>query len=130
MNRSHHQTGYVALLAVLVMGAVATATAMALLLTGTDSLRQVQATQHSIQSRTIAHACAEEALQVIHDNTTFTGNGNLSFSVGSCTYTVTNTGGNNRSIAVTSTMFEITRKLQISVTIGASISIVSWQEAS
>lgn len=130
MRMRENQSGYVALLAVLVMGAVATATAISLLLSGTDALRQILVTQQSIQARTIAHACAEEALQTIHDTMAFTGSNSLIYSPGTCTYTVTNTGGNNRSIAVTSTVGESTRKLQISVTISSSISVVSWQEAS
>jgi hypothetical protein len=124
-------SGYVALIAVLIVGAVSVAVSLALLTIGTDSQRAALVEQQSKQARTLAVTCSEEALQQIHDTTTFTGTNNLSLGQGSCTYTVSNTGGNTRSIATSATVGSVVRKIQLYVTIGtSSISITSWQEVS
>jgi hypothetical protein len=125
------QGGYVALITVLIVGAVSLAVGVAILLTGTDSQRVTLVLQQSIQARNLANACVEEALQQMHDSTTFTGTNNLSLDQGTCTYTVTNTGGNNRTIVTTATVGNVVRKNQVYATIGtSSISITSWQEVS
>ncbi|HKX73530.1 MAG TPA: hypothetical protein VJM32_05925 [Candidatus Saccharimonadales bacterium] len=121
--------GYVALLAVLIVGAASVAAALALLTGGTDSQRSTLVTQQSAQARSLASACAEEALQQIHDSASFTGTNNISLGQGTCAYTVTNTGGANRTIDATGTVNSVVRKLKIYATINASsLSIISWQE--
>jgi hypothetical protein len=125
------QSGYVALLAVLIVGAACTAIALAILTTGADSGRWVLVAQQSTQARALAAACSEEALQVIHDNTAFTGTSSLSLGQGSCSYTVANTGGATRTVDVSGTVGTVVRKSKTYVTIGASsISITSWQDVS
>jgi hypothetical protein len=130
MYRRMKQSGYVALMAVLIVGAASLAIATALLLTAADSQRATIITQQSAQARNIAAACAEEALQQIHDNTSFTSAGtNMNVTPGSCTYTVTNTGGSNRTITSSATVSGVVRRLQITITIGVSnITINTWQE--
>ena len=118
MRRNEH--GYVALLSVLVAGAVATAIATALLLQGTDSQRETLIIQQSLQARGLADACAEEALQQLHDAATFTGSNNLTLGTGSCTYTVTNTGPTTRTITANSTVGNVVRKITVYVTMSSS----------
>lgn len=120
--------GYVALMAVLVVGAASVAIATALLQTATDSQRTTIANQHSVLARQLAFACGEIALQVVHDNTSFTGTAGGAIAGGSCTYTVTNTGGNNRTITTVGTYSTSTRRVQITITIGSTITINTWQE--
>lgn len=123
------QHGYVALISVLIMSAVAIAIGTTLLISGTDGQRSTLILQQSMQARNLANACVEEALQQMHDSTTFTGTNNLSIGQGTCTYTVTNTGGSNRTIDTIGTVGNVVRKNQVYVTIGASsISVTSWQE--
>lgn len=127
----HPQSGYIALISILIIGAISTAVAVTLLVTGSDAQRSSLITQRAIQARSLASACAEEALQRIHDNTGYTGTGNLSLGAGSCSYTVTNTGGTARSVAASGTVNGVVRRVQVYVTINASsISITSWQEVS
>jgi hypothetical protein len=127
----HQSQGYIALMAVLIVGAASLAIGLALLTMGADSQRSTLIVQQSVQARSLATACAEEALQEIHDDTAFTGTGNLSLGQGTCSYTVTNTGGSNRTITSSGVVGEVTRKLEIYATIGvSSISIISWQEIS
>lgn len=125
------QDGYIALLAVLVVGAAAMATALILLTTGTNIQRTTLVRQQSFQAQQLANACAEEALQVIHDSTSYTGSGNLTLGAGACTYTVASTGSSTRTITATGTVDSVVRKSAVYVTINASsISITSWQEVS
>lgn len=124
-----HQNGYVALLAVLIIGAASLAIATTLLISGADMQRQALAEQQSIDARNLATACAEEGLQQIHDSTIFTGTNNLSLGLGSCSYTVTNTGGATRTIDSSGTVNGIVRKIKVYVTINtSSLSITSWQD--
>lgn len=126
MNR---QDGYVALIAVLVAGAASLAIALTLLTNGADSQQATLVTQQSAQARGLANACAEEALQTMRETITFTGTNSLTMGQGSCTYTVTNTGGNNRTITTVGTVNNVVQKLEVHVTITTlSISIISWQE--
>ena len=129
MSRSRQSGGYIALLAVMIVGAAAMAISLTLLTTGTDAQRTTLVAQRSIQARQLAHGCAEEALQKIHDNTAFTGNGTLTLSTGGCSYTVVNTGASTRTVTSISTLGNVVRKVTVYVTINASsISITSWQE--
>lgn len=123
------QNGYIALIAVLIVGAASLAIALALLIGGTDSQRSALVTQQSAGARNLAKACVEEAKQQMLDNNAFTGTGSLSLGQGTCDYTVTNTGGNNRAITTSGTVGGVVRKIQAYATINASsISITSWQE--
>lgn len=119
------------LLTVLVVGAVTLAITTSLLLLGTGSARTSLAKQQSEQAKGLAGACIEEALQQIRDSTSFTGTGSLTLGQGTCFYTVTNTGGSNRTITAYGTVGTITRKVRAYTTqINPSITISSWQELS
>jgi type II secretory pathway component PulK len=124
-----NESGYVALLTVLMTGAIATAIALALLVSGVDSQRSALIGQQSKQARALAVACAEEALQQVHDNIAFAGTNTLNLGQGGCTYIVLVTAPTTRSIAVTANVGNVARKIQTYATIGVSnISITSWQD--
>lgn len=129
MKNFSTQSGYVALLAVLVGGAISLAIATALLITGTNSQRETLIQQQSIQARQQATACAEEALQIIHDDTDYAGTGNLTLGTSSCNYTVTNLGGSSRRIDASSTVNTVVRNIQIMLTVGSTIAVTSWQDS-
>jgi len=123
------EAGYVALITVIIVGAVATTAGVALLDTGADAQRSALIELQSKEARNLAAACAEEALQVVHDNIAYSGTNNLSMGLGGCTYTVSVTSGTVRTIIASGTVDNVVRKLQLSVTIGSSsISVTSWQE--
>ncbi len=125
------QSGYIALLVVLIVSAAATAISLVMLSVGADAQRSSLIEQQARQARGLATACGEEALQQIHDATAFTGTNSVVLGQGSCTYTVTNTGASTRTITTAGTVGNVVKKLQIYVTIGSSsISITSWQEVS
>lgn len=130
-HKLYDQKGYVALMAVLIIGAAVTAIATTLLVFGVDSSRQFLAEQQSAQARKLADACGDEALQQIHDSTLFTGTNSLTLATGTCSYTVTNIGGQTRSVDASATIGSVVRKIKVYATIGvSSISITSWQDVS
>lgn len=121
--------GYITLLSVLVVGAVGVSLTVSLLLLGLGSSRTSFAVEQSNQAKGLANACAEEALERIREATSFTGSGNLSLGSGSCTYSVTNQGGQNRTVTTTGTVGTLVRKVSILVSaITPAILISSWQE--
>ena len=127
----YKQDGYVALLSVLVVGAVATAIGVTLLVLGADSQRETLVTQQSVQARGLADACVEEALQQLHDSASFTGTDTLTLATGSCTYTVAPTGPSTHTVTATATVGNVVRKVAVYVTMSSSsISVTSWQEVS
>jgi len=127
--QGHKDSGYIALITVLVVCAVATAVSLVLLVNGNDLQRAGQIDNYATQARGLANACAEEALQQMHDSTSFTGTNSLTLGNGTCTYTVTSTGTSTRTITTSGTVQTVVRKVQVYATIGSSnISVTSWQE--
>lgn len=121
--------GYIALLSMLIAGAVGSVIAVSVLFFGLDSMRSSFDFQASSSAWAFANACAEEGLQQIRTSASFTGTGSITFTRGSCSYTVANTGGSTRSISALATVSSTTRRSFISITkITPRIVISSWQE--
>lgn len=121
--------GYITLLSVLVIGAIAVLIAVSLILLGLSSSRNSFSLEESNQAKALANACAEEALQEIQDLLVYEGSDTISLGQGSCTYTVTNLGVQNRDIEATGTVGNVVRKVEILIDqIRPEINIVSWQE--
>lgn len=128
-RQSQDIQGFITLLSVLVVGSVGVAIAVSLLLLGLGQARTSFAVIQMGQARGLTDACAEEALEHIRESTSFTGAGNLSLGNGSCGYTVTSQGGENRTIQATSTVGSVVRKVNIVITdINPLITISTWQE--
>lgn len=131
MSSLRLENGYILLMTMLIIGAASVAITLALLLNSTDVTKSGLISQQSMLARDAAESCSEEGLLQIQGNTAYTGSGNIALTSASCTYTVTNTGGNNRTIDSSGVSGNSTRKIKIYATIGASsISITSWQEVS
>ena len=128
----HHldnQRGYITLLSVLIVSTVGFAVAVTLILLGLGSGRSSFSIEQSNQAKSVANACAERALQEIRNNTAYSGNGNLTLGQGSCSFIVSNTGGENRLINSSGQVGEVIRKVEINInTINPQINILSWQE--
>ena len=121
--------GYIALIGVLIIGSVCVAIAVLLLVSGADTQRATLVTQQSAQARFLADACAEEALQDIHDNKAYAGSDSITAGQGSCVMTTTAPDSTSKIISASGTVDNVVRKVKIYVTIGSSsISITSWQE--
>lgn len=126
------ESGYVALIAMLVIGAVASTIAGSLLLLGLGSSRSSFAEERSNHAKALANACSEEALQQIRDNTNYSAsNVTITLGQGSCTYSVIVNAGENRTINSSGTVGSITRKVKVTVTaINPKIIVSPWEEVS
>ncbi len=121
--------GYVALVSVLIVGAMGVIVATGVILLGLSWSRTSFALTQSLQAKTSADACVEEALQRIKDSTPFSGSGTLTLGLGGCTYTVTNNGAQNRSVVSVGTVGTVVRKVSVTLDkISPSINITSWRE--
>jgi hypothetical protein len=122
------QKGFSTLLLVIIIGSVALGL---ILMLSTNSLWLVKSSidsKRSVQSKELSNSCAEIALEAIRENHNYTGMGTVNISDNICNYEIINTGGNNRSITVSSTVGGVVRKLQISTDSFNPLNINSWQE--
>lgn len=123
--------GFIALVSVLVVGAIAVMVAVTFLTLGIGSSQSSFSLEQSNQAKALANACAEEALQQIRSSTPYTGTANMALGQGTCTYTVTSLGGQDRSISASGSVGQVIRKVQININkINPKIIISSWQEIS
>ena len=121
--------GFVSLIAVIIVGAVGLSVAVFLLLNGIDSMRASLVGEQSSQARALADACVETSLELIREQTSYTGNGELTLGEGNCAYAVTSQGGQLRTITSTGTVAAMVRKVRIVIdAITPDITIASWQE--
>ena len=121
--------GYVTLISVLIVGATGAAITVSIILLGLGVSRTSLAYQQLHQAKALAHGCAEEALEQIRSSTSFTGTGGLTLGQGTCAYTVSNTGGQTRSIVTSGTVGTIIRRNSLTITaINPRIIVSTWQE--
>lgn len=121
--------GFVALISVLVVGAAGVAVAVSLLLLGVGAARTSIAAIQSQQGKSLANACAEEALERVREKTSFTGNETIALGLGTCNFAVTSQGGENRTVTASGTVGGVVRKTKIIINkINPTIQVVSWQE--
>lgn len=124
-----NNNGYVTLISVLIAGAVGLSISLNLFLLQVSGVRANDIQIKSSLAKSFANACVETALENIRNNTSYTGSDNLSFSLGSCTFTVVNTGGESRTISIEGVSGETNRKVFVIISsINPLISVSSWQE--
>lgn len=129
-SRKPAPRGYVLLAAMLVIGAVGTTVATSLVLMGVSALQSGGAIADSVEAKALANACAERALQEIWSSSSFATTATLPLGNGTCTYTVTNTGGENRTITVSGTKGTVTRRATLLVNeVTTSVGVTSWGES-
>ncbi len=128
-NKYQKPTGYVTLISMLVMGAVSLSAVLSIFLTGVITTKESLAVMQSSEANALALACAEDGLEAIRDDNNYTGNTQINLGNGTCTYTVTSSGGESRTIASSGTVGTIIRKIKIQIdVINPQINIASWQE--
>lgn len=122
--------GFVALINVLLLGAIGTLFVTSFLLLGVDFSRTGAALVRSTQAKALANACAEEALQKLRESVYYAGSEQLAFTTGSCTIEpIQGVGNLNRTVQVTAAVTNVKRKIKIVVAaIHPTIQITSWQE--
>lgn len=127
-DNTMNQKGYIALISVMIIGAIGAATAVSLLLLGLNSSRTSLILEQSNQAKAVANACAEIALQNAAYHIPYNGSDTITLGQGSCDYSVITTG-NSSDITVIGAVNDITRKIQITTDNSTSpISITFWKE--
>ena len=124
-DRKH---GYVALLTVIILSAVATVIATSLLLLGLGHSRSALSENQTTQAKAAADGCTEEALRQIRLSSSYTAsNVAINFTGSSCTYTVV--AGTTGSITATGTSGNNIRKVTIDLSARTpNIVFTKWQE--
>jgi len=120
--------GFSTLLLVIIMGSISIGLMLALSMNSLWSVKSSLNTKSLNKSKAMVNACAEIVLETIRENKNFTGNSSVIISGNTCNYIVSNTGGDNRSIAITSTIYDVVSKLQINTNAFNPIVVSSWQE--
>jgi len=101
---------------------------LSLLSFGLTASRTAASFQDATQARFLGDACAEEALQQLHDNTSFVGSGSLSTGGGTCTYAISR-AGNSRTIQAVGNKNGFVRRVSVSVTsVTPRLTIGAWSE--
>lgn len=127
---ANHNRGFVALVSVLVIGAVGVALATGLLWGGVGVLRTALTVEQSAQARAFANACVEYALKELRDSTSYAGGETLTFSEGSCDIeTIGGSGNTNRTVQATGTAGSVVRRVEVEVAeVAPRMTLTSWQE--
>ncbi|MDA1209224.1 MAG: hypothetical protein O2904_04310 [bacterium] len=130
IHSTPQRNGYIFLISVLVVGAIALAITVSMLLLSTSAIRTAQTTDHSAQAAAQAYACAEYGLMQLFLDISYAGDETRTVGEGACV--ILNVGGNgneNRSLCVEGMRGNVTRRMEIILErILPSIKIYSWQE--
>lgn len=122
--------GFVVLFIVIIMGSASLALSLWMTTSSFWSIVSNRNDTKSHQARAYANACAELALENMRNNNNFIGASNGIIDGNICNYSVSNLGGNNRSIAVSADVGTVTRRLQIYTSGFNPIIISSWKDVS
>ncbi len=122
--------GYIFLLTVLVVGAIASATAVSLLLLGWAAEQNGILIVQSGQAYEYAHTCAERALRSLRSDVGYIGSGSITFSRGTCAiHAIGGEGNENRNICVEGFSGSSTHRMQLDVAqLLPSVIIRQWEE--
>jgi hypothetical protein len=128
------QSGFVALLMVLIAGSIGISIAVSVVLSGLGTSKNSFALNRSDQAKGLADGCAERGLEAIRDNNNYTGTTNLALGQGNCSYTVSGTNPNKTinatgTVGTAGTTGYTVRKVKVIINqIKPKINVSSWQE--
>jgi hypothetical protein len=124
-----NKDGYIALISVLLIGAVATSIAVSLLVWSIIATKTAQTSSYGTLSYSYAEGCVEDALRNINQNVAFTTvSGAITYANGSCSYSVSGTAP-NKVIDASGVSGPSTRKIKVLTSqTSPTITVSSWQE--
>lgn len=126
---SGHERGAVALISVLVIGAVGTAIAMSLALMGIDAARMSALGESIAKARRNANTCAESALNALRLDDAYTGNTSYAVLEGTCEVLPVTGSGGARRVQARGTVNNVIRKVEVQTTeINPLVVVQSWYE--
>ncbi len=128
-TKINKKEGFVALISILIVGAVGLLIASSLLLLGIGFSRTILLSQQANSAMSLADSCIEEALLEIRESEVGNSSGSNSFSSGSCLYNIESTGGEGRIITAKGETEFAKRKVKVIISdINPKILVWSWQE--
>lgn len=122
------KNGFSTLLIVILMGSVAISLVLAISISNYQGVKSGISDKDSSKSKALINACGEISLEAIRENNSFTGTSTVLLDGNNCTYIVSNTGGNNRTIIASGYFDSIFRKIEIHTSAFNPLVISSWQE--
>jgi len=125
--KKRSDSGYIALITVIVLGVVVSVVATSLVLLGLGYSRTSLSEMQSASAKSAADACIEDALRQVRLSSSFTGTGNLTLTNASCSYTVTN--ATTSSIVSFGISGNVTRRVTVDISSRTpTILFTKWQE--
>lgn len=124
------ERGFITLVSAVLVGAISVAIAASLLQLGVQQTRVSLAIQQSTESRALANACTEYALNQLRRSLMYAGAETLTLGNGTCEIeTVSGSGNTNRVIQTTAMVGTVVRKIEVNVATVRNIMVISdWQE--
>lgn len=133
MTISHSTTarpGYIFLVSVLAIGAIAVSTAVSLVLLGLAASQSGFSVAQSAQAYENAHTCVERALRLLREDVSYGGEERFVLADGECALApIGGSGNNERTICAEGTFRDLTRRMQVRVrSLFPSVRIAAWEE--
>jgi len=129
MQSFFRQNGYIALISVLIIGAMALSVGLSLLTIGISNTQTALVRQQLEQSKALSSACAEKALYQIRADNNYSGTLNFNLGQGTCSVMVIKGGSENRTVQSTGTVNNTNARIKIILSdIYPTLVISSWQE--
>lgn len=130
MKKPKKQLGYVALIAVLIIGAAVLNISLSSVIVSITNNMNGLSYQNLSQATALSHACGEKALMDLKENEAYAGNETVNLGNGTCeVLVVENLGDQSRVIKTIGRVNNTIRKTRIEISsINPDINIVSWQE--
>lgn len=130
MINNSSQSGYILLISILVIGAIASAILSSLLLLGISANQVSFSVQQASQSLANAQACAEYGLMKLRQTPSYAGNEFVTIGTNQCEILpVGGIGNNNRVLCAEGKVGDSVRRLEIVINqVLPQTKIYSWQE--
>lgn len=120
--------GFSTLFSVIILGSIVLSISIFIATGNLWAIRESSETKDYVRAKVLLDGCAEIVLDQIRQDNSYTGSGTQTIGGKSCIYSVTNSGGDVRTVLITGVVGSITRKLQI-VTSGFNpLKVSSWSE--
>lgn len=120
--------GFSTLLIVVIAGSSALALVLWISTSSLWAVRSSADADASHRARALANACAEVALEMVREQTGFSGGGGFSIGNDRCEYEVSSAGGNRRIVRATGFAAEHVQKVEVVTIAFNPLTVESWRE--
>lgn len=123
-----NQTGYIALITVLIIASVVLVIGISTSLLSINDLQSAYAGRKNEEGLGLAESCVEDALLQLNKNSTIPSTITLPAGEGACQITINSQSGSNWDFTVTPQSQEYTKRVRVVASRGSSVTITSWLE--